>query len=370
MKVSKISPLKRLVTVTPETTLDLLNLYMVVEEGDMVYAVVGREMKKERSDGSVDSERVRVEVGVEVERKSLNPLMRRLDLLGVIRYESREIGLLGKYHSIHVGLGTELTLESRRNFPRLESMASYYRSRPLKRIAVVMLDDEGMSIFSIGPDDTETLYRKRITSAGKHDPDERLKSIHQLFSSGATVLEEKLDENVEILVFGPSIYLDDFMKHLREHRKDLLKRIRKAGYVSDSSSAGLPEILRSGLLHEYGESLKIVADAEAVENLLARLVSKPEAVAVGLREALAAVEMGAVDRLLISEDFLWEKLSEPDVAQLLQRAENHKTRVQVITSNSESSDKLKSLGGVAAMLRYSVDLSFLRSGEGSPNPTS
>jgi protein pelota len=360
LKVSKISPLKRLVTITPETTLDLLNLFMVVEEGDIVYAMVGREMKKERSDGSYDSERVRVEVGVEVEKKSLNPVMRRLDLLGVIRYESREMGLLGKYHTIHVGRGTELTLESRRNFPRLEGMASYYRSRPQKRIAVVLLDDEGMSISSIGPEDTETLYRKRITSAGKHDLDERLRSIHQLFSSGATVLEKQLDDDVEILVFGPSIYLDDFMKYLREHRKDLLKRIRKAGYVSDSSAAGLPEILRSGLLHDYEGSLKVVADAEAVETLLARLASKPEAVAVGLREVLTAVEMGAVERLLISEDFLWERLVEPDVTQLLQKAEAHRANLQVIASNSEPSDKLNSLGGVAALLRYSVDLSFLK----------
>ncbi|MEM1944290.1 MAG: hypothetical protein QW756_04985 [Nitrososphaerota archaeon] len=361
MKVSKISPLKRLVTVTPETTLDLLNLFMVVEEGDTVYAEVGRELKRERVDGSYDSERVRVKVGVEIERKSLNPLMRRLDLLGLIRYESRQLGLLGKYHTVHVGCGTELTVESRKGYHRLESMAAYYRRKMEKRVVVVLLDDEGISILRLGPHGVEPLYKKRISSVGKHDLAERVRSINTLYSGAATTLDE-LGEDMDILVFGPTVYLDDLMRYLRERRKGLLSKIRKAGYVSDSSTAGLSEILRAGLLHEYGDSLKIVTDTEAVEELLSRLAEKPDTVAVGLRESLAALEMGAAQRLLVSEDFLWERITEPDVSKILRRAEEMKMGVQVIASNSEPSDKLNSLGGVATILRYPVNPSLLRTG--------
>ncbi|MEM2036771.1 MAG: hypothetical protein QXG21_04350, partial [Candidatus Caldarchaeum sp.] len=66
MRVLKVSPLKRFVSVVPETTLDLLNLYRVVDVGDLVYCVTSRELKKERRNGSVDSMRVMVELGVEV----------------------------------------------------------------------------------------------------------------------------------------------------------------------------------------------------------------------------------------------------------------------------------------------------------------
>ncbi|GBC69425.1 hypothetical protein HRbin01_01123 [archaeon HR01] len=369
MKVTKISPLKRLVTVIPESTLDILNLFMVLDVDDVVYAEVSREMKKERRDGSVDSERVRLEIGLQLERKSLNPMMKRLELLGIIKYESRKLGLLGKYHTIHVNVGTEITIESRRNYARLESMARYYRQRPENKIAVVLLDDEGVSALLLGPQSAETLYHRRVSTAGKHDPDERYKTLASLYSSAAAALEEKLDAETEILLFGPAVYLEDFKKHLSGRGGDLLARVRKSGYVSDSSAAGLSEILRSGMLSEYGERLKMVADSKAVEELLARMSSSPDRVALGFDEAVSALEMAAVDKLLVAEDFLWERLHEEEVAGMLVKAEATGAGVQVVASGSEPSDILSSLGGVVALLRYPVDPSLLRKPSKQPNPS-
>jgi protein pelota len=368
LRITKISPLKRLVTAVPETTLDLLNLFMVLEVDDMVYAEVSREMKKERRDGSVDSERVRLEIGLQLERKSLNPMMKRLELLGIIRYESRKLGLLGKHHSIHVNVGTEITVESRKNYVRLESMARYYRQQPENKIAVVLLDDEGVSALLLGPHSAETLYNKRVSATGKEDPDERFKTLNNLYSSAAAALGEKLDTKTEILLFGPAVYLEDFRKHLREHAGDLLDCVKKSGYVSDSTAAGLSEILRSGMLSEYGERLKMVTDSKALEELLARLASSPDKVAIGFDEAVAALEMAAVEKLLVGEDFLWERLHEEGVAGMLEKAGATGASVQVIASGSEPSDTLSSLGGVVALLRYPVDPSLLKN-PNRPSPS-
>ncbi|MEM2808354.1 MAG: hypothetical protein QXJ09_07515, partial [Candidatus Caldarchaeum sp.] len=65
-------------------------------------------------------------------------------------------------------------------------------------------------------------------------------------------------------------------------------------------------------------------------------------------------------KVLVSEDFLWSRYMDKDVWELVDRAEAHGASVRVISTGSEATDKLNGLGGVAAILRYSVDPSLLR----------
>ncbi len=357
MRVLRVDALKRLVEVVPETTLDLLNVFRLVSVGDTLYSETSREVKKERADGSYDSERVRLRIGVEVEKKTLEPMMRRIAFLGRIVYESRDLGLEGKYHSIHLSPGTPITIESRQNFQRLNAFAKHYK-RYEKLVGgdllVVLVDDEGISVIQIGRLGMKALFEKRLVAAGKREPEERLRAVAMLYSGAANVLEKRVeeDESSEILVFGPSIFVDDFLQYLKRNKRGLLSRVRRTGYVSEGASSGIGELLRNRVLHEYGERVKVVADAEAVEELIAAMARDPASVAVGLRECLRAVELGAVSRLLVDEAFLWEHLTESDVERLLDMAEQSGAAVQVIASGYEAADKIAALGGVAATLRY------------------
>ncbi|MEM3133628.1 MAG: hypothetical protein QXR32_05635, partial [Candidatus Caldarchaeum sp.] len=356
LRVVKISPLKRVVTVVPESTLDLLNLYRVVETGDMVYAVTSREVKKQRGDGSVDSERVRLEIGVEILRKELEPFTRRLNLHGVIRYEGRELGLVGKHHSIHLEVGDEITLESRKNYPQLESMASYYRDVSTQKPAtVVMVDDEGLSVYVAMQTGLKLVYRKDV-SAGKEEPEDRSKAVAKAYGEAV----EKIADADSLYIFGPSVMVDEFIKYVKRERKELAARIKKTGYVSSTDSAGVSELLRNKSLHELREAVKTIADMEEVEEFMALLVKEPSRTALGLKETIAALSMKAVEKMLIAEDFLWNSIADKNVEQLLDMAESSKTLVRVISSGSEACEKLMSLGGLACVLRFAVEPSLLR----------
>ncbi|MEM4281764.1 MAG: hypothetical protein QW470_05415 [Candidatus Caldarchaeum sp.] len=358
MRVVKISPLKRVVTVVPETTLDLLNLYRVLQAGDMVYAVTSREVKKERGDGSFDSERVRLEIGVELVRKELDPLTRRLNLHGVIRYESREFGLVGKRHSIHLGVGEEITVESRKNYPRLESMASYYRGAPIKKAAtVVMVDDEGIAVYVASQTGLNPIYRKTI-SAGKEAPEDRVKEKTKIYAEAV----EKTADAESLFIFGPSIMVEEFANYVKREKKELAGRIKKTGYVSTTDSAGVSELLRNKSLHELREAVKAIADVEEVEEFIELLVKDPSRTALGMKETLAALSMKAVEKMLVAEDFLWYNLVDENFEKLLDKADSYKVVVRVISSGTEACEKLMSLGGLACILRFAVEPSLLREG--------
>ncbi|MDW8360277.1 MAG: hypothetical protein RMK31_06825 [Candidatus Caldarchaeum sp.] len=354
----KISPLKRLVSVVPETTLDLLNVYRVVEAGDLVYSLTSRELKKERRDGSFDSERVVVELGVEVLEKRLDPMVKRVDFHGVVRYESRELGFMGKHHSIHLGVGDEITVESRRNYPRLEAMASYYRGAPLKKnVAVVLVDDEGLTVYDASPTGFKLVLQKTVSSR-KMDPEERAKTIQKAYDEAV----EKTKKAEELYVFGPSVAVDEFVNHVKRTNRETSARIRKTGYVSTTGFGGVSEILRNKTLHELRESVKAIADAEEVEELLENLAKDPSKVALGVDESYTAFGMKAVEKILFAEDFLWSSMADERVEQMLEKADSYRVDVRVVSSGSEASDKLMSLGGVACILRYSVEPSLLREG--------
>ena len=358
MRVVRVDEVKRMVEVVPETTLDLLNLFRLVQPGDVLYSFTTREMKKERADGSYDSERMRVRVAVEVEKKSLEPMMRRVSFLGRIIYESRDAGLEGKYHSIHLTRGQSLTIESRRGFQRLRGFADYYRrsQEAGAGVILVLVDDEGLAVTRIDRTGLRKLYEKRLPASGKEDPSARLEMVTRLYSGSAEVVRkeiERSEEKPEVLVFGPSVFVAEYLDYLRRHKREILGFVKRSGDAT-AGAAGVEELLRGGMLREYASRLKVVSDAEAVERLLETMARNPSMVALGVEECLRAVELGAVEMLLVSEDFLWEHLIEENVERLLELAEATRAYVRVVSSGLEASDKLNALGGVAAVLRYSL----------------
>ncbi len=361
MKVVKFDEVKRLVEVVPETTLDLLNLFRLVSVGDVLHSYTTREMKKERADGSYDSERMRIRIAIEVEKKTLEPMMKRVSFLGRIIYESRDAGLEGKYHSIHLSQGQPVTIESRKDFHRLRGFANYYKRKESHAkaagIVLVLVDDEGIAVSRIDDTGLKKLYEKRLPASGKAEPEERVEMVTKLYSGAAEAVEKEIkrmgEEKAEVLIFGPSVFISEYVNYLKRNRREMLRFVRKSGEAT-AGSAGVEELLRSGQLREYADRLKVVSDAEAVERLLATMARDPAMVALGVEEVIKAVEMGAVELLLVAEDFLWEHLVEERVERLLEYAESTRADLRVVSSGLEASDKLKALGGVAAILRYAV----------------
>lgn len=350
-----MDPLKRIVVFVPEGSVDLLNLFRLIAPGDVLYSETSREVKKERAYGRMDSERVRVTLGVEVERKLVDPLMRRVGFSGRIVYESRPLDLVGKHHTIHVHPGMEVKVRSEKGFERLQAFASHYRREEReRRVLCVALDNEGIAAAEFTGHGLKSLYSKRIQVPDKSArvvvDEERIKR----FGEVAEIIEEYLSEHegAEVVVLGPSIFVEDFTDYLRKNRRKVLSRVRRRGYVSVGREEGLAEALRSGVLADYAEALKPVRDAAEVERFIKVMSENPEKVALGLREVEEAWRLGAVEKVLAAESFLWDRIADEEVARILDEVERGRLELQVILDGLEASEKIRGLGGVVAFLRY------------------
>ena len=85
-----------------------------------------------------------------------------------------------------------------------------------------------------------------------------------------------------------------------------------------------------------------------VEKFIEKL-EKDEAVTYGLDHVSKAVELGAVDTVLISDKLVKEN------QELLKNTENNGGTVRIISSEHEAGEKLFNMGGIAAILRYKLD---------------
>ncbi len=359
MIVGRVDAAKRRIELIPESSLDLINIFRLMRPGDIVYSRTSRELKKERASGKTDSERVQVILGVEVESKTADPLMRRIRLSGRIVYESRDLDLLGKHHSITIYPGISLKIESQKGFERLRSFAESYRGKKAGEVICISMDDENLAVAEFSSKGVKVMYSKDLPKADK------------TIQWGENNLESAFEEVVEIIkslpetgimLVGPRIFVERFLAHLREKEKDLLKRVIGSLSTSMGGEAGIREALKSSSIPEHLKDLKPFRDTVEAESFIRIMSSDPERVAIGLNEVYDAWSLGAVEKVLVAESYLWNNLENEKLEKLLEQAERRKLELHVLLDGLEASENIAGFGGIVAILRYRLPLKRIRAG--------
>lgn len=357
MQILKVDTRKRFVKILPESTLDLLNIYRMLSEGDVIYSRTSREIKKERPDGSIDSKRVKVTIGVTLEKKYLDSLTRRLKLLGKISYVSMDLDLLGKHHSLNIGVGMELMVESKKSFDRILSFAKHFTSKHQDKILCILLDDERFTIATVSDSGVAIVDEGRFSYPNKDAPDEHIVDLEATYLRILQTVERYLEAEKAIpILLGTQMAIERFMRYLRKKGEPLLRSIKKFANVSEGSIAGLQEALRNKILSKLGIVVKPVKDAEIVESFIEQMALDPRMVALGIDEVYRAIELGALSDLIVNEDFLWSNIDDWRLLKIMELVDSRRLNMYVILSNTESGDKILRLGGIVGILKYPIDL--------------
>lgn len=325
-------------------SLDLLNLYRVIGPGDKVYQETTREVKKERASGEVDSERVAIKIGIEVEKKSIDPLMRRVRFQGRITFTDRDLDILKKHHTIQVSRGDVIEVESPAKLAYILRMSEDDREQRTGRMVVVSADDEEMALMKIDADGVGVLRTWRFEDASKRIGYKTDTNREEIYDELVENLRKLVAESrPKIVLLGTAIHLDLLAAEIKRRDVGLHGLIAKKIPVNVGGISGLREALRRGAL---GEELKPLADAIFVERALKAILKHPEQVRMGLEEVAKACGITRKGLVLVTEDFIWENMEVEALDQILSMAERGVVKLRVILSNTEAADKLNSLGGI------------------------
>jgi len=173
---------------------------------------------------------------------------------------------------------------------------------------------------------------------------------------GSSATECFLGTDIEgILIGGPGATKDYFLgkDYLNHELNKIVIDTFDTGYTDET---GLRELVTraSNRLSE----IQLIKEKVIMERFMKEVLSPKGTLATyGIKQVNAALERGAVQQLLISEGLeKMPNIEEGTVKRLGELAENSKTEVMIISTDSEEGKALqKAFGGLAAMLRYPIN---------------
>ena len=147
-----------------------------------------------------------------------------------------------------------------------------------------------------------------------------------------------------ILLGGPGPTKEEFQQYLNN---ELAKKIIAVQDVTYTDESGLHHLVdkSADVLQKEG----IIAEKKLMEKFFTLLAKEPGKAAYGEQEVRRVLSLGAVDMVLISENYddtIMQELED------LCRASG--ATLQIISVETKAGQQLRELGGIAAILRYAV----------------
>ncbi len=149
-----------------------------------------------------------------------------------------------------------------------------------------------------------------------------------------------------IIIGGPGVTVNDFLNH-DYITGELKKKIIGTKDLSYTDDFGLQELLDKST--DLLEAEEVAREKKIMERFFKQLLDNPGKVTYGEKETLRALEMNAVDTLLLSEN-----LPEDQIFKLEEQAAKGGTEVKIISTETREGVQLKEMGGIAALLRFEI----------------
>jgi len=315
---------------------DCWHLYNILEKGDLVSSFTYR-TKKERDDKlrAGKGEKEGMYVTIEVQSVSFQKFSDRLRIHGIIVEAPQDIGA---HHTLYGEPGKELTICKEWKKHQIDRLNEAVKESSQPMVAVLSMDDDKATIAIIHQYGVEEIATIESGRAGK------------LYESKSTereyygnIFSKIKDMDIPLVIIGPGFAKENFASFIKEKgaKKYIIEGTGHAGMV------GVHEALKRGIIERIAGEMRMSKEIKLVEDLLQK-ISKNDLVAYGKDEVEKAIDVGAVKEILITHEMVREK------EKILEKAEQMGAKVHVISTFHEGGEKLASLGGIAAFLRYPI----------------
>ncbi len=322
---------------------DLWHLHNVIEVGDLVRAKTYR--REEAARDRLRAERrakKRMRLGIRVERVEFHEFAEWLRVHGLIEEGPQD---LGSHHTLNVQPGEALEIVKAWKGHQLARVQRAVEGTREPLVTLVALDYEEATAAQILPYGVRELASLKSGGTGKRHPQKGEKEAY--YGELVGVLRNAPKSEV-LLIIGPGFAKEEFMAFGRERAPELFREAQVHG-TGHAGMTGVQEALKGGISASVLQDSRVAEETRLVEEALKR-ISTGEPVAYGVDEVTRAIEAGAVENLLVSD----ARLRGAEVDGLMVAAEAVRGAVTVVSAMHEGGKKLESLGGVAALLRFTV----------------
>ena len=346
------------VSLIPESLDDLWHLKHIIEPEDLVYSLTYRRLEEITDKVRPDkTEKKHIRLGIRVESVEFHKFSHRLRIKGVI-----EQGLdteLGSYHTFNIEPNTKLSIIKtwkEHQLKRIREAAKAVVASPV----IVLTIEEGEAVAGVvrqyGVDELFSLRQGSGKGMDGRDTTKKEffhKVIEQLKNSFRTIDADA------IIIAGPGFVKNDFLAVLKDKDPELTKRTRME-QTSSIGVSGFMEVLKRGAVNRLREEERLTREVKLLDKLMEEISQENGGKAVyGKEEVLKALQCGAIETLLVSDDKLMvlatdEEEGREQIEAILEAVERARGKVVVFSTEFEPGKRLKGLGGIAALLRFQI----------------
>jgi len=359
LKIMEIDRKRNKLVIHVDSIDDFYYLLNFIRKGDVVTAKTTRKIQV----GGEDGDRVRVPmiISIIVEKIGFQEFADRIRIKGRIIDGPQDLISIGSYHTLNIGLGDTFELERKAGLSDFDInyLKKVEKMKKSPALILVAISDEEASIgvlTSVGLRIISNV-NNNTPSKQRSSPKEITSTLHMFFRKISDIVEETLEKHLSdiIIVAGPGFVKEHFSKYIRERIK------KKKIYVFDISNAtvnGLYEIIKRGIPERVLKEHRVVEETKIIDELLSHLGKNDGLVVIGLEDTYKAVEYGVAKKVLVSSSKLRELDGEDrdKFLDMLRRAENYNMKIFFISDLHPPGEQFKRMGGIAAILRYKVDL--------------
>ncbi|MHB8360552.1 MAG: mRNA surveillance protein pelota [Thermoplasmataceae archaeon] len=328
---------------------DLWYIRTIISQGDFLRTtVMRREEKKGDMERSKEQKRTPTSVTIKIEEVSFQPFTGRLRISGQIVESSAEIK--GSFQSVNISPIQEIELFKENWSIASERLISEAQLKWMGNdLLFIVLDDEQCDIYTIKAYGIEN--HGKIFSGKSGKGYESQKSPTSYYSEIENTIKPFSSVKV-IVAAGPGFERENFVEFLKKSERFSAIKILSVPTTRNDENA-VYEVLTDSSIASFGNISRLKTEKEKVEKLLEE-ISKNRNATYGHNNVMKAVEIGAVEELLISESEFRKNSSQ----ELLELAMGSGVKVEVFSDESEHGKIVKGLGGICALLRYNPGMNL------------
>ena len=351
----------------PEDADDLFTIRRIIEKDDHVIANTSRVIKQAKEYSRPDKgDRVKIRVVLKVEKVSLDSLVDRLRISGIITNTDNDLVPRGAHHSLTIQIGESITIDKGREWQASE-LAIFKRSLGSMGASFILvaIDNREAAVAKLSGTHLNIVQNIYSGYSGKRYLQHSIQGSQETFLDDIARTIRSLDVahsdnsisrgiEAKILIFGPGETKRKLYNFLLTDKPAFeSERLSIVNGVDVAGEDGILVFLRSDSAKDVMNTSKIVAVSKIIDEIMRQVQKGIQKYAMGIKEVSNAASVGAIESLAFS-DTIYSTAEEDTIIQLLNKVERQGANTYAVDSSTDMGLRVSSLGGIVALLRYQI----------------
>ncbi len=334
----------------PEESDDLFTLRRVLQKGDRVIGDTTRVVKQEKDFSRPDrGERIKIRIALDVEKISVDDVVDRLKVQGIIAESDNESVTKGSHHSMTLKIGEPITL-IKKKWSEIEKKLIFGK-KDVGSFLLVAIDTSDCGIGRLTGTHLKLMPNLYSGASGK-----RYKSkfnVEDFFKDVQSAIVSTIREKDEVIIFGPGETKKRLGNFLSDSTSIKGHEVRMIEGIDASGEDGIYTFIKSETMKQALTKSKIAKVSAILDEVMLMVNKKINKFSMGFEETVKANDAGAVQSLVFS-DKVFENQDEDKVIAFLNNAEGKGVEVYAVDSTTDVGLRVSYLGGIVSLLRFSL----------------